>query len=258
MVGIFIAGIVKANSMTSKSRLSAARTLTKSSPVLGIKDLELWLEPTLEESITFNSSGNVTKWNDLNSQNLAKKTVDATPSAFVGYVESGIGNLPSMYFNGSSAGFTIYNLPIHSADNTVFIVEMHPSTLGGASIIYGSDYSFNYLWEFGTQAVRHNNASVVFKHYSAIPPQKINIHSIVEDIDATVKYKTKYNRNEYSATTSISGTVIGDPRTDITVGYGGWGAITSYISEIIVYSRALKEEERQAVESYLMKKYGVM
>lgn len=47
-------------------RLKTAQTTTTSSPVGSMKDLALWLETSLDESVTFDSNGNVTSWNDIN------------------------------------------------------------------------------------------------------------------------------------------------------------------------------------------------
>lgn len=105
VVGIMIAGAFSANYMIKNFRLNSARALTNSSPVSSIKDLTLCYETTLEKSINFNSSGNVTKWNDINIQSNVK--IDAVPytwitpaAEFTQYDENSDIGLPSMYFDG--------------------------------------------------------------------------------------------------------------------------------------------------------------
>jgi prepilin-type N-terminal cleavage/methylation domain-containing protein len=67
IVGIMIAGTFIGNRLVAKSRLAAAESLARSSPVPGIKDNMLWLETSLSASIDSSQASDgaaVTAWYD--------------------------------------------------------------------------------------------------------------------------------------------------------------------------------------------------
>lgn len=66
VISILISGIIGSREIINMVRLKTAQTTTTSSPVGSMKDLALWLETSLDESVTFDSNGNVTSWNDIN------------------------------------------------------------------------------------------------------------------------------------------------------------------------------------------------
>jgi len=106
VIGVLIAGVMEGRKMISKAKLSAARSLTKSSPVASIKDLQLWLEPTMEESFIStqaNEGDNISQWNDINPQTNSKYFALKTATSAAQYSEiSPIGSLPSIKFDGAS------------------------------------------------------------------------------------------------------------------------------------------------------------
>ena len=50
IIGILIAGVMGGNILVAKTRIAAAKTLTVSSPINGIKDSALWLESSTDAS----------------------------------------------------------------------------------------------------------------------------------------------------------------------------------------------------------------
>jgi prepilin-type N-terminal cleavage/methylation domain-containing protein len=50
IIGILIAGVMTAPSLVKKSKIAAAQSLTKASPIAGITDNALWLESSAESS----------------------------------------------------------------------------------------------------------------------------------------------------------------------------------------------------------------
>ena len=79
IIGIMIAGTFIGTRIIAKSRLAAAESLARSSPVPGIKDNMLWLETSLSASIDSSQASDgaaVTSWYDQSS-NAAKPLVVA-------------------------------------------------------------------------------------------------------------------------------------------------------------------------------------
>jgi prepilin-type N-terminal cleavage/methylation domain-containing protein len=67
IIGILIAGVTTATGLVKKSKIAAAQSLTKASPISGITDNALWLESSTESSFkdTESSTGDtVTTWYD--------------------------------------------------------------------------------------------------------------------------------------------------------------------------------------------------
>ena len=162
-----IAGVFSANSMIKNFRLSSARSLTNSSPVSGIKNLTLWYETTLEKSINFNSSGNVTRWNDINSQSLEK--IHAVPytwltpvAAFTKYNENSNIGLPSMYFDGvSTHGFNMPYIPVSGISHTVFLVERHDD----GAITGDNNGIVSQLGDAAAFSIAYNYFGILYGYY---------------------------------------------------------------------------------------------
>ena len=79
IIGIMLAGTFIGTRIIAKSRLAAAESLARSSPVPGIKDNMLWLETSLSASIDGSQASDgkaVTSWYDQSS-NAAKPLVVA-------------------------------------------------------------------------------------------------------------------------------------------------------------------------------------
>jgi len=67
IIGILIVGAMIASDLVKKSKIAAAQSLTKASPIAGIQDNALWLESSGESSFkdTETSTGDaVTTWYD--------------------------------------------------------------------------------------------------------------------------------------------------------------------------------------------------
>jgi prepilin-type N-terminal cleavage/methylation domain-containing protein len=130
IIGILIAGITQSSRLLSKSQLQSAQILTKSSPVSSIKDLSLWLEPTLPESFGStelpDDSSAVASWHDINAQAANKN--DATQETSANqplFISKCINGLPCVRFNGvhgATGSMLVSNADIGSPNITFFIV----------------------------------------------------------------------------------------------------------------------------------------
>ncbi len=112
IIGILIAGIINSSSLVRKFRLSTAESITSSSPVAGIKGLELWLETTMDDSFKSGEAldnSPITEWRDINPQSNRKLSVlpPATNSK-PRYVEKGFdGFIPAVRFDVSMIFFPL-------------------------------------------------------------------------------------------------------------------------------------------------------
>ncbi len=267
IIGILVAGVTQSSRLVNQMRLNSARAQTQSSPVAGIKDLVLWLEATSENSFITTEAGGgspLTAWYDTNPQAVVKNhATRVTSNANVTYEDNAINSLPGVYFNGTAA--TTSNLAgnvITSHNNafSFFLVSRLTETTTGnwrGAFFNGSSGGWGYQKDGLSPSKRDLVFPGVVDSYSTT-----NITTNAELISATHTGTTTAlylnGANEGPSTTSAS---MNSPVSQYIVGNHGTTGATppwmGYLCEIIVFDRALKTEERRAVEAYLGKKWGI-
>jgi prepilin-type N-terminal cleavage/methylation domain-containing protein len=268
IIGVLITGITQGSGMIKAARLANARSMTSRSPAHEISGLIAWYEPTLKSSFKDSESieaSQTTEWRDNSPGSiiLTKNKLTRSAGSAVTYEESGINNLPTLLFSGAaSANITLANFyQGSSSQNTIFIV-FRPlfATSSTARILFDSSSSNS------TSSIGIKNTSV-----------NLNAGTSVDTATATNSARFA-NGNDYvvaayfnstssqvfvnNATTRAgNGTIT--PSTNqlggLTIGTdkSGTNGFNGYISEIIIYNRPLKLQERKDVMSYLSKKYKI-
>lgn len=278
--GFLVVIIIKGTALVRASRLEAAQTLTRSSPVAAINNVTLWLETSLKGSVTASNGVSIAtngdkimRWNDAN-QALATKTnpTQATLSQMPTYVAEGIGGIPSLRFDGVDDFLqtaTGSEIPMRAGDDTytMVIVWKYDSAAsdGTRYLFYQGDLNgtSNRVAAFyiddgdNSGFVGANNNFV--NYIIAKDKPYITIIKINNDNSENVSLF-------YSSNTAVSGeTDRGAASLDLgadvveigAVGNGEYGQFQGLISEIIVFDRDLKAEEIQQVNGYLSRKYGI-
>jgi len=273
IIGIIIAGVTQGSRLVRQFKLSSAKTLTSSAPVASVKGLSLWLETTLDTSIPDAQTEEgvaVQQWNDINPQSLTKyfavNTDDETSPV---YSESaGVNGLPSISFPDRDRILSLTKdiagtLPaaFTTQDNafTFFIVSVTPRVVAdGESYSYldnGDDVSRQTAWRY-MEAPAHYALAGAW-HNSEATTIDAAPRIIVGSFNGTT-LKGYFNGvidHEDSGTAVIppasGGSLVIGQMPGQTAGFQG------FISEIIVFDRALKNEERHSIEDYLGKKYNI-
>jgi len=255
--------------------LLSAQSITKSSPVPTISGLVGWYETTSSNTFstgttTYNdvdtpdNNQQINRWKDFNplltersKNNLVQQISLYQPS----YIEGAINGLPAVNFsnhvlisslnNGDLAGLSIFavfytNLDLANHQDIVIT----DGNWGGNSFTY-SIHNANYFY-YRTAGIYGLNSSQAIS---------LKTPTIVQLLD-----NSKGDMRLY---------VTGQPLTTVnviiplkTLGFfdvGGWffnGApggesLNGAIGELIIFSRAVNEEERKAIESYLSKKWAI-
>jgi prepilin-type N-terminal cleavage/methylation domain-containing protein len=272
VVGILVAGVIQASNLVSKFRLSNAQTLTQSSPVSSIKNLVLWLDTTSKSSFSdleTEDGSKVTFWYDLNPSRTIKNNAKSIISPT--YIKDCINSLPCLKFDrngnylettfdiGRTLDFTIF---------TVFSVtgtqkEDYGSLIATKEYDAGDGSLWYYSYTSGENSIYYeDNESLGFE----IEYLKNYVTSFV---NTNAKY-VHYSNGNLSASKNIipisSNSISTQPNF---LQIGAWNDISntnpeSYseafngnIGEIIIFNRALKEEERKAIEKYLGQKWGI-
>ena len=270
IIGILIGGITQGSQIVSQMRLSAARSISQSGPVSSIKDLTLWLDSTSEESfveLEASDGGSLSYWYDVNPTARIKKTFVGS-STKPKYMSKAINNLPAVDFDGSSQYFEIsYDDELNPNNFTIFvtfIVDNVPASSYTALIsnraplagyiLYARTFGANaFDFAYGSGSAWVNGIDYV----PSIPTDKTKIISLVYNGTNGTIYTDGIFRD--SDVTIFARNIS----TPLRIGAGANEIPTANyffngkIGEIIIFSRALKNEERKDVEKYLGQKWGV-
>lgn len=270
IIGILIAGITQGSRLVAKSKLNAARALTQTSPVNDIEGVMLWIESTLEES--FSSSQRidgapVNVWNDINTQANKKRNFSrATNDNAVTYKEFAINNIPSIYFNGSVTSLdSVFNIPaIATPSNhfTAFLVSQSllQDSASNQMVFYNGDgfvNGFGYM-RAGSHLNNFNAVyfgGVVFNFLAEPSTSDPEVTTLISD---GVTTSADVNGIAKTVTSPASGPQQ-TPDGILSIGnsYIGDSPWVGYISEIILFERALTDREKKDIRNYLGKKYNI-
>jgi hypothetical protein len=238
----------------------------------------------------------VKTWVDANPQSTTPITF-SQPAAGTGpvYESDGINNLPTLYYQGTASGGTgtwdhdsdngtaavssagcltngSYDSTINPGRFTAFIVFQPlvdvSSNTGSIYSSVGSNTGFS-LVKAATKLTANFGTGSGVKALHSVSTALRNSYIMSMTRSATT---SNYYLNGAVATTSSTGAEDAATLTALTVAAytanstaatGVGCAVTpglyfnGYISEVILFDRDLKAEERRSVESYLSKKYGV-
>lgn len=273
IIGILVAGVTQSSRLVTEFRLNSARTLTQSAPVTSIKDLVLWLEPTMEGAITSATNGAnpengdaVSAWNDYNPQAIRKNTlIQATSGNRPTYTTNVIGGLPALFFNnGNYLESTTAPIALGGLQYTYFVVWQSSNSTGVQVIFHqratsscagdrlgiftsGANLSTWACgtgdWLVGTHTVNSPNATV-FRLNNNLASNNGTIY--LNGVKTGPSTRTGYTTLGASA---------------IALGWSGDSSPTyyfrGYVSELIIFERALKDAEIDDIRAYLSKKYKI-
>lgn len=274
---LLITIIAQSSNLYKKYQLSNATALTKATEVNGIEGMVLWLDATAPKILT-NAAGStnikdgdlIKSWKSQTPQ--SKNTFDFIQNTGANqptYKESGINQLPTLFFDSNTDGssynrlgtahnfilspaqFSIFVVmqPIENTADNGYAVDFRASSSGKGFSLCKKNTTYlniasNY-WSLDTwsgsawtqtlsSALSFNTPAVV----SAIRGNGSD--TVYKNAVALMSSTAAYEPNDNSASTLYIGSVF-----------------DGYISEVIMFDRALNDEDRQIVEKYLGKKYGI-
>jgi prepilin-type N-terminal cleavage/methylation domain-containing protein len=283
IIGIIIAGIIQSSRLLEKARLQSAQSATMSSPVSGIPDLILWLEPTLNKSFDQNSIPDneslITVWKDINPQTSTPSDVvqnGGSPITPI-FISNCINGLPCMRFDGADDRFEgeIDINPSVSPNLTIFVVHTRRTSYvdeygnagdGGYFGIVGQSYDGGMSGRYVASESANNS------FYLSGPPNGFDSHIFIAPSEISNKptffsviFRSGVNNgSSFFLNGAASSANFTENKPNSAAGFGvggtsgsGTDAFCGDIAEVIVYDRALSAEERDSVEKYLSKKWGI-
>lgn len=281
IIGILIAGITQSSRLVGQMRLASARSLTQSSPVPSIQDLSAWFESTSTQSFIESQAdeGNaITTWRDINptsANKLVLTHLNVDPNTaenlntYPTYSSHEINNLPAVKFNGSLSYLdSLYSQDINPSTFTIFTVTRIPklSTYFGAILSSRGSTTGYILYSTGDDTQKPNS---IHLWTGATSTWNYSNPAVPLNFDNPQLYSVTFDGSKVTA--YDAGAIIGPVNSSLVVNDSknlrvGAGAnesaqpeyyLNGSIGEIIIFERSLKREERQSVEQYLGKKWGI-
>jgi prepilin-type N-terminal cleavage/methylation domain-containing protein len=281
IVGILITGVVTYSRLVKQMKLTTIKQITYSSPVTGIKGLSLWLETTLDNSVTgatnpINPDENekITSWNDINPQTstrvIVSQTTDSLRPTFI--TTGTLNELPGIKFDGTQYLSSIKanggNIPLIAGDDSFTLIAVFQTNVNSgvnqAIIDQNSTNSSEpagarasiLLTLFGTygfcgQAVDYWNCQAYYTKTPYISAVTVNDNGLTKVYTNSTSTTCSSTINSTSLNISDAGFFVGVKGTSLTERMNG------IIHEIIIYDRVLNTEELNDVMRYLSKKFAV-
>lgn len=279
ILGLMIAGIAQGGRLITKMRIASARSFTQASTVAAIPGLTLWLDATAEKSFSkleADDGQSITNWYDVSPVTQKIIFTQATPLAKPTYVANAINGLPAINFLKSSSQYLGSSTAVRVADIasasevTIFIVQKFISNStstffwdGGGStrinIHAFHEGSAAAYFDFG---VCCNGTSRLTAGYSSTTENnKLRVISVFKKSSGAAEFRLNGGFAYMSTASAMTATLDSTATGNIYIGGAGPSnaglEFSGYIAEIIVYNRAVTAEERQEVEQYLGKKWGI-
>ena len=264
VIAVLMSIVSQGVKIIASSKLSTARSLTSKSPVPNITGLLAWYETTSTDSfktIETSDGSQITTWYDISPDSIPEKknTLTRVASSAVIYQASGINKIPSVYFvDAGTRRLSISTLyQGTSTQNTVFaVLKPFSVSVGFNGHVFDSgsaDYSTFSLLPTGIHRYSGINTDAVAS----------NCCSANENYIMSVYYNGSSSKTYVNDAINKVGGVNVNPGTSVVTGItvgnnldGGY-PFDGLVSEIIVYDRILKIQERKDIMRYLGKKYGI-
>lgn len=277
VIAIITVSVTKGLGLMQEAKLKGARALTTNSQINAIDGLVLWLETTRDLSLQNNNDSYALKDGDTikNWYSITQQSPDsiaatqATQANQPTYKEDGINGLPALLFNGSNSHLAISNFADISptSELTIFLVLKFQdiTASGGVQGIISKDISTgigNPAYEFtmgasgGTICFSTTSSSNVRNLRTSVAPTNNTVYIVYGYVSQNIP-TIFVNKASY---TGSSQTDIFPSTAALRIGQQKSGSsrfFSGYLSEIIMFKRALTTTEMNGVKKYLTKKYGI-
>ncbi len=266
IIGILVSAVIKGRDLYANIKLVSAKNITNNSIVSSTKDLVAWYEASSGSSFLEDETQNgsiLSSWRDINPQSTSKKhTISATGTPQY-VIDENLG-LPVVDFNGSSY-FTLPNgtVPSGNASYSIFIVAKVNNPC--VCVVLASGLSANSQNTFRFSTSGDDDSFYNYGHNASEP--WISIKRVNFDNEDSYNIITHiYNGSQVSAYVNsnlIAGPLSISRNSEQSPNYIGRKGdnlnenMNGQIAEIIIFDRALKDNERQSIDEYLSQKFSI-
>jgi hypothetical protein len=226
-------------------------------------NLVSWLRA--DANVVYNGSNQVSSWGDQSSNgyNATQSTSANQPTL----VASAINGLPAISFNGTSSilqfptGFANF-----SSGASIFIVTKPAATTSSSQFLNlgtgsSNDYNIGIQINSSTKAEYfvYNSAGTTATRvaYGTVIGTVAQLLDAVQSGTSATIWTNGLTGVNNASMNSIPTDTSGRTNNYLGQGSGGANYFSGYIAEVLIYNTALTTVQRQAVETYLINKYGL-
>jgi prepilin-type N-terminal cleavage/methylation domain-containing protein len=268
IIGILVAGVTSSSRLIKRMKLITAQNLTNSSPIYTIKDLVFWYETSLEKSFIDSEeqdNSDISIWYDNNIQSTSK--LDAITIATNNrpkYIENVFNGIPAIRFDGNDDYMRVNSVGISGPQLTFFIVYKRNAVKAECSFVTGVNLStldYDNIESFIPGYEGSGGYFMIFRNggLSTINPHLgNNVIHLVSSV-FTGSLNTIYlNGTAYPSVASSGNFNV----RSVFIGSRWYNSAPNCfysgdLAELIIFNRALKDEERKSIEQYLGKKFSL-
>lgn len=280
IIGILTTGLVGQSGLIYQARLAAARSLVVDSPVPKINNLLFWFEGTTKGGFgigtaTFQKPSNLPNdgqaiglWKNINPQlqeSLRQDVFQQNSVKQPTFVAQSINKLPALRFNGSQY-MQNNNLYLNGAELTIFIVAKRNNPTSGASFINLRSQEVAPDYASTNSLIAFDETGQIIGSYrvgplSSSPHPSNNVPFIAATVFNGVK-NVFYLNGSAGPSVATSGSfyskflLFACRMATLNVVQPS-GCSNGDLAEVIIYRKALNNNERVSVENYLSKKYKI-
>ncbi len=262
VISVLISITISSSQILQVARINAARNITKSSIAKDIDGMILWLESTSVDSFDdeyVEDGDEVTNWNDIKDSHL-DSYIATSPTNKPTYDEDALNKLPGVSFNGIDDFLQIDNFAAN-AYMTLFVVGDFSNT---SSESFAIEHSATTTSNNGFYFYGHGDTYPGRVKRSGDSTATVNSGWFGSDIgigtmryDGTnISYKLNNNSFTNTADSDAENSIVID--TLYIGSRGGTSIFTNgALGEIIMYDKALTDDEVDDVVEYLNKKWKI-
>ncbi len=266
LIGIIVGGVMQGANLITSSRLASARSLTSKAPIGNISGLVAWYESSSKNSFLATQaidSASISEWNDISPSSIINKKnkLTKTANANVTFSIASINKIPALNFKNNEK-ISLNNFYQGSLNRATICVVFRPNFTPSSNPAVLVDSYFNqnqFSLAIKNNAINLNagidtNTSTASNSANFINGRDYVICGIFNNSQSGAYVNNALSLagggNISAGTNVMNGLTIGSDRN-------GSNAFNGLISEVIIFNRPLKLQERRDVMIYLAKKYRI-
>ncbi len=252
VLGLLIAAIFAGNALINKARLTSARALTRSAPMTTIDGTALWVEGVMEDAIRIGTNGEsptASGWTDRNIQTSTPKQVTQSNDTFrPTLVSKAIKSLPALVFDGTDDEFTFDGSFLSGNDYTIFFAGKREDTNDNFFLGDNTSNQMTLGWNAAGNIV-HSQGGAAPSYNTSLPETSTSTVRVLTFVQNSAVGKKIYVDGSPFATSTDTSKPSGI--STLTIGKSFKGTM----GELIIYPKALKDDEIKDIHAYLFKKW---
>lgn len=274
IIGILVAGVTQGSRLVREMKFETARSMTKASDVNSIADLAIWLETTSDKSFTVEQPEDgvaIAQWNDINPQVTEGRkfpAINATGGTQPLYTVGALNGLPALRFDGINDNMAVADGFDNDTENVTVFFVWKPNSTGTAEMDLLEKWEGSSVYPY----VLRSTTIYSLRAYDLTlsPTVSSTTRRLKDNIVILSARRTKSGilslwvngvkegADVVDTTSATVGSTVNNGRLGICARLtSNVGYCNGDVGEAIIFSRALKDEERKAVEKYLGKKWRI-